>query len=275
MSVNAAFRTVHAARQKVHAAARAVHAAVGDVVRRAGTGRAAHGLAVLGAIAGLSAFGGGVGPGALANAADTPAPVAAASADAPAPADTSASADSAVASAAPVAMPTAAKIPSYEALLQPNAFYCGPAATRIALTAHGYGPSFDDLARALGTTPAGTASIFEVTRVLNDVYGYERYVSVELSHRGATDAQVEKLRDDVMKAINRGDPVVANIIGTVTDTAGEVHSYNGGHYVTITGYSDQGEIITVADPADRVGSNEYQVPLRVMADWISSRGYSA
>jgi hypothetical protein len=172
-------------------------------------------------------------------------------------------------------MPDAAKIPSYEALLQPNAYYCGPAATRIALTAHGYRPSFDDLARALGTTPAGTASIFEVTRVLNDVHGYERYESVELSHRGATGAQVKRLRHDVMKAINEGDPVVANVIGTITDTAGEVHSYNGGHYVTITGYSDQGRMITVTDPADRVGSNEYQVPVRVMADWISSRGYTA
>jgi len=69
--------------------------------------------------------------------------------------------------------------------------------------------------------------------------------------------------------------VVANIIGTVTDTAGEVHSYNGGHYVTVTGYADGGRTITVTDPADRVGSNEYQVPLRVMADWISSRGYTA
>ena len=107
------------------------------------------------------------------------------------------------------------------------------------------------------------------------VHGTERYESVELAQRGATGRQVKKLRSDVMAAINDGDPVVANIIGTITDTAGEVHSYNGGHYVTITGYDDNGWILTVTDPADRVGSNEYQVPLRRMADWISSRGYSA
>jgi hypothetical protein len=171
--------------------------------------------------------------------------------------------------------PDVAKIASYDGALQPNAYYCAPAATRIALSAHGHLLSFDALAGALGTTTAGTASIFEVTRVLNGVYGEERYESVELSHKGASGRQIKKLRSDVVKAINEGDPVVANIIGTITDTAGEVHSYNGGHYVTITGYADGGRTVTVTDPADRVGSNEYQVPLGMMADWISSRGYSA
>mgnify|MGYP002621042292 CR=1 FL=1 len=298
MSVNAAFRTVRAA-------CRAVQAAVGSGARPAAAGRAVLGVAALGTIVGLSSFGAVAGS---ANAVDTPAALGHHAADAapapgspaeaataagspaetvpagsPAEATTAAGSpveaagptDPVVASVTAVALPDAAKIPSYEGALQPNAYYCGPAATRIALTAHGYAPSFDDLARALGTTPAGTASIFEVTRVLNEVHGYERYESVELSHRGATGAQVKKLREDVKKAINEGDPVVANIIGTITDTAGEVHSYNGGHYVTITGYSDGGEIFTVTDPADRVGSNEYQVPLRVMADWISSRGYTA
>lgn len=173
------------------------------------------------------------------------------------------------------AKPDAAQLGGYDPALQPNAYYCGPAATRIALSVHGHRPSFDELASALGTTPAGTASIFEVTRVLNSVYGDQRYESVELPRKGATGAQVKKLRADVMNAITAGDAVVANIIGTITDTAGEIHSYNGGHYVTITGYSDGGRTLTVTDPADRIGSNEYQVPLPVMADWISSRGYAA
>src|SRR5690606_15830534 len=106
-----------------------------------GQRRAALGLAALGAIAGLA----------------TPAPV-------------SATAVSAAAAAAPAAaqstimaaptVPDAATVTGYDAALQPNAYYCGPAATRIALSAHGHRPSFDELARALGTTPAGTASIF-------------------------------------------------------------------------------------------------------------------
>jgi hypothetical protein len=221
-----------------------------SVHRRITGRRAVLGLATLGALVGVAA------------------PVTAAAAD---PSDLASS--TAVATLSTV--PDAAKVPSYEGALQPNAYYCGPAATRIALTAHGYRPTFDELAQALGTTPAGTASIFEVTRVLNQVHGSDRYESVELSQRGATSAQVKKLRHDVVAAINDGDPVVANIIGTITDTAGEVHSYNGGHYVAITGYADRGETVIVTDPADRVGSNEYRVPVRVMADWISSRGYSA
>ncbi len=208
------------------------------------------GLAALGAVAGIAVAPAAAPEGAAATSLRA---VAAAAADAP---DT-------------------ARVASYDGALQPNAWYCGPAATRIALTAHGHGPTFDDIARDLGTTRSGTASIFEVTRVLNHVYGYERYESVELSQRAVTGRQLKKMRNDVVRAINDGDPVVANIIGTVTDTVGEVHSYEGGHYVTITGYADEGRTVTVTDPADRVGGNEYQVPLPVMAGWVGSRGYTA
>jgi hypothetical protein len=172
------------------------------------------------------------------------------------------------------APPPSGRVPSYVAALQPNAYYCGPAATRIALSAHGVLPSFDDLARALGTTQSGTASIFEVTRVLNGVYGYARYTSVEMSNRTVTARQVKKMRSDVIVGVNQGDPIVANVKGTITDTAGEVHSYNGGHYLTITGYASSGDLVTVTDPADAVGSNEYQVPIRVMANWVATRGYT-
>jgi len=172
------------------------------------------------------------------------------------------------------APPASGKVASYVGALQPNAFYCGPAATRIALSAHGVLPSFDDLAVALGTTQSGTASIFEVTRVLNGIYGEDRYTSVEMSNRTVAAKQVKKMRSDVISGINQGDPIVANVKGTVTDTAGEVHSYNGGHYVTITGYANSGDLVTVTDPADAVGSNEYQVPIRVMADWVATRGYT-
>ena len=149
------------------------------------------------------------------------------------------------------------------------------AATRIALSAYGHTPSFDDLANDLGTTTAGTSSIFDVTRVLNYNYGYDRYRSVELSRRTATAEQIKRIRAHLVSSIDLGDPVVANIAGTVVDTIGEVHSYPGGHYVTITGYADGGNLITIVDPADRLGGNEYHVPLPQLADWIATRGYTA
>jgi hypothetical protein len=170
--------------------------------------------------------------------------------------------------------PVAARVPGYVDALQPNGWYCAPAATRIALSNHGILPSFDDLAAALGTTYNGTKSIFEVTRVLNGVYGTDRYHSVEIRESRANVKQVRKLRTNVVRAINHNDIVVANVIGTVNDTAGERHSYPDGHYLTITGYTDSGQTVTVTDPADRVGSNEYQLPVGVMADWIAARGYT-
>ena len=170
--------------------------------------------------------------------------------------------------------PGANKVVGYHATLQPNGYYCAPAATRIALSAHGHIPNFEDLATDLHTTTAGTNSINDVTRVLNLNLG-GGYHSVEISGGQATPEQVERLRVDVVTSINHGDPVVANIAGTVSDTIGEIHSYNGGHYLTITGYTEDGQKISVTDPADRLGSNEYQVPLNEMANWIATRGYAA
>jgi hypothetical protein len=171
--------------------------------------------------------------------------------------------------------PAQGHVASYDGALQPNYYYCAPAATRIALTAHGQTPSFDDLANDLGTTTDGTKSINEVTRVLNkDLGDAHRYQAIEFSGTTADAKQVEELRVDTQTAINRGDVVVANIAGTVTDTAGEAHSYNGGHYLTITGYTDNGKLVTVTDPADTHGSNEYQMPVDQMANWIATHGYT-
>ncbi len=170
--------------------------------------------------------------------------------------------------------PAAQKVANYEGALQPNGYYCGPAATRIALSAHGHAPSFDDLANDLHTTTSGTNSINDIARVLNYNLG-GGYHAVEMKDKATAGAQTDQLVSDVIGAVNRGNPVVANIAGTVSDTAGERHSYEGGHYLTITGYTEQGRLLTITDPADRVGSNEYQLPADQMANWIASRGYAA
>jgi len=67
--------------------------------------------------------------------------------------------------------PEQARIADYDGALQPNGYYCGPAATRIALSAHGQPPTFDALAQDLGTTRDGTKSIDDITRVLNQHTG--------------------------------------------------------------------------------------------------------
>lgn len=190
-------------------------------------------------------------------------PATAATAAAPAPAN-------------PVTAPAATgQVGQYDGALQPNGYYCGPAATRIAVSAHENAPSFDSLAGELGTTRDGTRSIDEITRVLNAHTGEGRYTSVKLDGESVSPEQTQTMRTDVTAAVNDGDVVVVNIVGQVTDTDGETHRYAGGHYVTITGYTDEGNAVRVTDPADRKGSNEYQLSIDDLAGWTATRGYTS
>jgi hypothetical protein len=160
-------------------------------------------------------------------------------------------------------------------MLQQNGYYCGPNATRVALSAFNLLIGPDDLAARLGTTPGGTDSAFDITRVLNGFLGPDRYKTTELAGKVASPEQIERLRADIVASINQGKPVVANIAGKVHDTIGEVHSYPGGHYLTVFGYSENGMFASIADSADRLGSPEYQVSVADLAQWIASRGYSS
>ncbi|MEU7972927.1 C39 family peptidase [Micromonospora sp. NPDC049089] len=156
---------------------------------------------------------------------------------------------------------------------QPNFYYCGPAATRIALSAQGKALSQDEVARLLGTTEAGTPSALDTTRVLNELTG-GKYRTTEIRDSVARPDQVEQLRRDVLAAVDAGRPVVANIKGTTVDTDGNPHSYEGGHYLTLVGYRDGGDTIRVADPADPA-LGEYWMSLPKVANWIAERGYSS
>ncbi|RLP89656.1 phytochelatin synthase [Micromonospora sp. BL4] len=156
---------------------------------------------------------------------------------------------------------------------QPNFYYCGPAATRIALSAQGKALSQDEVAKLLGTTEAGTPSALDTTRVLNELTG-GKYRTTEIRDSVARPEQVEQLRRDVLAAVDAGRPVVANIKGTTVDIDGNPHSYEGGHYLTLVGYRDGGDMIRIADPADPA-LGEYWMSLPKVANWIAERGYSS
>ncbi|MFU8876472.1 C39 family peptidase, partial [Micromonospora sp. SL4-19] len=66
----------------------------------------------------------------------------------------------------------------YEA--QPNFYYCGPAATRNALSVQGKDINVDAMAKEMGTTENGTNSINDITPVLNKETGKNAYHSVEI-----------------------------------------------------------------------------------------------
>ncbi|MEO3745376.1 C39 family peptidase [Plantactinospora sp. B5E13] len=157
---------------------------------------------------------------------------------------------------------------------QPNFYYCGPAATRIALSAHGPAPSQDEIANRLGTTVNGTDSAEDTTRVLNSVGGTDFYRTRPIPQQVATPAEMDRLQADVTRAVATDHPVVVNVIGTATDTAGVPHSYDGGHYLTVVGYRDDGRTVKIADPANVNGASSYWMSTINLANWAATRGYS-
>ncbi|TWH65503.1 C39 family peptidase [Micromonospora olivasterospora] len=156
---------------------------------------------------------------------------------------------------------------------QPNFYYCGPAATRNALSVQGKNIDVDAMAKEMGTTENGTNSINDITPVLNKETGGNVYKSVEIRDTKATDTQTDTLRADIVRTIDNGKAVVANIAGTTTDTDGTTHSFEGGHYISIVGYHDNGHTVTIADSANPDQAS-YHLTVDNLADWIATRGYS-
>jgi hypothetical protein len=163
----------------------------------------------------------------------------------------------------------------YQFQLQTTYYYCGPAATRIAATARGLQPSQDDVAGALGTTVNGTNSAFDVARVLNGMTGTSFYHATSIPGQAATPPEMDQLQADIVHAVSNGYAVVANIMGTAWDTNGQAHSYDGGHYLTVVGYTDQGRTALIADPADVNGDGTYWMTTINLANWSATRGYAS
>jgi hypothetical protein len=158
---------------------------------------------------------------------------------------------------------------------QPNVYYCGPAATRIALSAHGTAPSQQQVAKKLGTTEAGTDSVNDVTRVLNQTLGKSVYKTTEIPNQSATTSQVQRLKTDLKTAIDQHRVPVINVIGDATATDGGNHSFPTGHYLTVVGYAANGDQVKIADPWQPVGDGTYTMTTTNLANWAATRGYTA
>lgn len=167
----------------------------------------------------------------------------------------------------------AAKEVYHQYQVQTTGYYCGPAAARIAVTAHGLYPSQDEMARRLNTTVSGTFSSDEVTRALNELLGASTYHTTWIPAKPSTEQQRDQLQADVVQAVSNGHPVVMNIVGTARDLGGASHSYSGGHYVTVVAYRDSGQQVKIADPA--YANGKYWIDIAALADWAGGRGYAS
>ncbi|MEV1328656.1 C39 family peptidase [Micromonospora costi] len=169
--------------------------------------------------------------------------------------------------------PPATKVLDYDYQAQTTYFYCGPAATRNALSASGIERSQDALAAQLGTTEMGTNSAEDTTRVLNEVVKGSPY-RTRMFPTAPSPKQMDQLQADVVRAVTDGRGVVANIVGDATDTDGGWHSFPGGHYIAVVGYRDNGRTVKIADSANPAVPS-YWITTIDLANWMTTRGYSA
>ncbi|WP_291418324.1 C39 family peptidase [Actinophytocola sp.] len=158
--------------------------------------------------------------------------------------------------------------------VQQTGYWCGPAATRIALSARGVYRSQADLAAELGTHTGGTDWIGQVTRVLGGYVGW--YETKEMPNDPPTQAQKDLLWRDIVLDIDNGYAIVANI---VAPPGNQPPGYPPGqtiyHYFTVIGYDDVNRTVLIADPASFSGNQIYWLTFDQLASLIPPKGYSA
>jgi Peptidase_C39 like family len=157
--------------------------------------------------------------------------------------------------------------------VQQTGYWCGPAATRIALSARGIYRSQSQLAAELGTTTNGTDWIGQVTRVLSGYVGW--YETKEMPNDPPTQAQRDLLWRDVVLDIDNGYPIVANIVAPANNHPPGYPNYTIYHYFTVIGYNDANRTVKIADPASFGGNQLYWLTFNQLATLIPPKGYSA
>lgn len=160
--------------------------------------------------------------------------------------------------------------------VQQTGYWCGPAATRIALSAKtGNLPSQQQLANELPTTTNGTDWVGQVTRVLNNRLGTSWYETKEMPNDPPTQAQRDLLWRDVVLDINNGWAIVANIVAPANNHPPGYPNYTIYHYFTVIGYDSSDMTVKIADPASFGGNQIYWLTFNQLATLIPPKGYSA
>jgi hypothetical protein len=165
---------------------------------------------------------------------------------------------------------------------QQTGYWCGPASTRIALSAKLSGsklPSQQALATKMGTTTNGTDHIGLVRAAMNQVLNTSWY-GTHAMYDPPTSAQRNQLKSDLIKNIGAGYAMVGNVI-----SGWRPPGYPPGtiyHYIAIVGYDQSGDRVLIADPAGAgaAGTKWVNVPKTYwistwdLGTWIGGKGYA-
>lgn len=180
----------------------------------------------------------------------------------------------AVGHASPASAATASTLTTYTFQAQQTSYWCGPAATRLALTVRGYAPSQGTLAASLPTDTAGTDSITQVMTVLNSYPNVHNWYEHKVINSNSA-AEQNLLKYDIVFDVDRNYALVLNVRGGRYDTAGAYHNYPNGHYLTVVGYTSSGANAVIEDVALGSG-HRYTMTLANLSWWIwSTTGYTA
>ncbi|WP_427891278.1 C39 family peptidase [Kribbella sp. GL6] len=158
---------------------------------------------------------------------------------------------------------------------QQTGYWCGPAATRIALSARISPPSQQQLADELPTTTNGTDWIGQVTRVLNNHVGTGWYETKEMPNDPPTQAQRDLLWRDIVLDIDNNYPIVANIVAPANNHPPGYPNYTIYHYFTVIGYDSGDQTVLIADPAGFAPTATYWLTFDQLATLIPPKGYAA
>lgn len=159
--------------------------------------------------------------------------------------------------------------------VQETGYWCGPAATRVAISAHMWPPSQGTLASELGTTWNGTDWIGQITNVLNQRLDGSPYTTVEMPNDPPTQWQRDRFWNDIVRSIDNNYPVVANIVAPANNHPPGYPNYTIYHYFAIIGYNPQTRQVYIADSANFGGNKLYWLTFDQMASLVPPKGYAA
>jgi hypothetical protein len=173
-------------------------------------------------------------------------------------------------------------------------YYCGPSATRMALSSRmANPPSQSELGSYMGTTTNGTDDISLVRGAMNHYLVLDSnqvtnsYQVTYLPDDPPTAAQQATLKQSLVASIDGGFALVVNVV-----SGWRPPGYPSGtiyHYVAVVGYDADGDKVLIADPAATgcgdglcgdPSSGFYNVPKSYwiatsdLGVWITPKGYT-